>query len=81
MKYVWHVWLSAVAVSFALLEARALRVHGESATLTAHLRRTLGIHPRRRFCTGGRVLMISVFGWCILHLCFGVLPREGWFQR
>lgn len=74
----WDTWLSTVAVTFLALEGTALYTRGENATLTAHIRRVAGLHPRCRHAHLGRVLLVGVFGWCIAHLAFGMLPPEGW---
>lgn len=76
----WHAWLITVAVSFGAGEALALRTVGESGTLTTHLRKTLGISPRRKWCAAGQGLMFVVFSWCIVHLVFGFLPGDGWWD-
>lgn len=78
---IWHGWLAGVAVTFGILETHALITGGEGATLTAHLRRSLGVSPRRRYRPAGRGLLLAVFGWLVAHLVFGVWPSEGWLDR
>ena len=77
----WDAWLTVVAASFLTMEAVALYTRGEGATLTAHVRRAAGLHPRCRHAHLGRVLLTGLFAWCIAHLAFGMLPAEGWLNR
>lgn len=76
----WDAWLTATVVSFLGLEGYALYTRGEDATLTAHIRRVAGVHPRCHHVHLGRAVLIGVFGWCIAHLSFNALPREGWLD-
>lgn len=77
----WDAWLTVVAVSFFGMEGVALYTRGEGATLTAHIRRVAGLQPRCRHAHLGRLVLVGVFGWCISHLAFGMLPAEGWLDR
>lgn len=43
----WAAWACATAVSFGVLEAVAVRSRCAEATLSAHLRMTIGVQPQR----------------------------------
>ena len=76
----WDAWLLFTLGSFVSLEYIALHDRGERATLTSHIRRRLGVHPRRRWCTAGRGFIVAATGWTMIHLCAGIWPSEGWFE-
>lgn len=76
----WDAWLTATALSFFTIEGLALYRRGEGATLTAHVRRVAGLHPRCRHAHLGRAALVTLFVWCIAHLAFDRLPREGWLD-
>jgi hypothetical protein len=45
-------------------------------TLSAYVRRALGLHPRRRWAPGGVVLLGAALLWLGVHLGLGILPRN-----
>lgn len=59
----WAAWLAATLTSFAVLEARALRLW-------------LGIHPaaKRRWVAAG--LFAAFWAWLVGHVCFGWAPND-----
>lgn len=71
MRWYWLLWLAATLLSFAAIETWALTTDHQR-TLTASLRRVLGISPpnRRRktfvpIFIGGLVALVA---WLIPHL-------------
>ena len=73
----WGCWLAATLGAFAVLEARALRtrtVDKPSGTLTATLRRWLGLNPRR----GRRFVLGPLFAGFLAYLATHFLL--GWFN-
>lgn len=70
----WAVWLTGTVGTFAVLETKALRgrmADKPSGTLTATMRRWLGINPRAR----RRFLLAPAFAaftaYLYLHFCHG----------
>lgn len=76
----WAAWLTATLVSFAVLEAHALKEpltdEKPSGTLSAALRLWLGIQPagKRRWIAGG--LFAAFWLWLCLHVLAGIGPND-----
>lgn len=71
----WLIWLGGTVVSFAALEIAAVRSGGwRTSTLTATLRRWLGIQPERPWRLAGIAVILGFCAWLGSHLTFGVLP-------
>jgi hypothetical protein len=76
----WAVWLTATVGSFLILEARALREpltpEKPSETLTAALRKWLGVQPatRRRWIAAG--LFSAFWVWFAGHIALGWGPQD-----
>lgn len=45
-------------------------------TLSAYIRRALGLDPRRRWAAGGVAVLGVTLTWLGVHLGFGILPRN-----
>lgn len=69
---VWGSYLLAVALGFAILEHAALSQHKKGLTLSATLRRWLGVHPAREWGAFSRWMfsttMLSTTAWIIYHI-------------
>jgi hypothetical protein len=65
--------IGAAAIGYEL--AMALDGHPER-TLSAYLRRALGLDPRRRWAAAGAVALGLALTWLGVHLGFGILPRN-----
>lgn len=76
----WAAWLTATLLSFAVLEAQALREplteDKPSGTLSAALRRWLGIAPagKRRWIASG--LFAAFWLWFVGHVAFAWPPND-----
>lgn len=73
----WATWLLGTAVAFGVLEGRALRTRiaeKPSGTLTATLRRWIGVDPR----SARRWMLAPLFGafltWLFGHILLGWKP-------
>lgn len=62
----WIAWGSASALSFAVIEAKALRVPG--ASLSEHLRTTFGFDDTGPAPHLRRTAFYGVWGWFGLHI-------------
>lgn len=62
----WVAWGSATAVSFSVIEAKALQVPG--ATLSEHLRKVFGFDDRGPAPHIRRLAFYGVWGWFGLHI-------------
>lgn len=65
--WAWAAWLAATLGSFAALETVALRRRC-LPTLTATLRRWLGIEPRTRWGTAAPLALVAGWTWLTVHL-------------
>lgn len=65
---IWGSWLAATLTSFALLERRALRKNKQGVTLSAFIKRWLGITPRRPWSVGGSLAFAAGLTWLGFHI-------------
>lgn len=72
----WVLWLLTVGVSFAMLEAHAIRNKKHHATLTYTLRKNLGIHPVKPWKLLGTGIVVGFSAWFSAHIITGgLVPR------
>lgn len=70
----WIVWVAVALLSFLGLEVAAV-VTGEPRTsLSAYLRRWLGIDPHRPWAVAGAAVFVGFLAWLAIHVIFGVWP-------
>lgn len=68
-------WAAIGAAGIGYEIAVAVDGHPER-TLSAYLRRALGLDPRRRWAAGGAAVLGISLVWAGVHLGFGILPRN-----
>lgn len=68
-------WAAIGVVGIGYEIAIALDGHPER-TLSAYVRRGLGLDPRQRWAAGGAVVLGVTLTWLGVHLGFGILPRN-----
>lgn len=65
----WITWGVVTLTGFGVIEGYALSGRApEGATLSAHLRRALGIHPRKPWHNASRIVLISALSALATHL-------------
>lgn len=62
----WAAWGAAAAVSFGVIESKALRVEG--ATLSEHLRTGFGFDGHGPAPEVRQLIFIAAWGWFGLHI-------------
>jgi hypothetical protein len=67
----WGVWLAAAGLTFAHLERKAFRQNAIEKTLSATLRRWLGIYPRRKGSRLTGMGFLLALGWIAAHIMDG----------
>lgn len=70
----WIAWALVAFLSFLGLEIAALVTRGPGSTLSAQLRRWLGIEPHRPWAEVGVAVFVGFLAWLGVHILFGVLP-------
>lgn len=68
----WAI-IGAAGIGYEI--AMAVDGHPER-TLSAYLRRALGLHPRRPWATGGVMVLGLGLVWAGVHVSLGILPRN-----
>lgn len=68
-------WAAIGAVGIGYEIAIVVDGHPER-TLSAYIRRGLGLDPRRRWAAGGHAALGVALAWLGVHLAFGILPRN-----
>lgn len=73
----WLAWAAVTAGGFAALEGWAVGRGQHGNTLSAHWRRTFGIHPRKRWHPVSRTAVCGGLFWVAYHIAFesGEDPR------
>jgi hypothetical protein len=69
----WRGWLLTTGVSFAILEAYAIKNRKRKATLTYTLRKLAGLHPVRPWRMVGATAVCATSGWFAAHIVTGKL--------
>lgn len=65
-------WVLFIAGGFGAAELILWRMNGQKGTLTAFLRKVLGIEPARKYRPFG-IFVVGVFSvWVFVHLVFGL---------
>lgn len=71
----WAIWAGGTLVGFTVLEATALIMHREDRTLSAHIRRVLGIDPPNRWRRLGSAAFLATLWaftlWFGPHIVLG----------
>lgn len=67
----WICWAGGTAASFAALEFAAVRSGDPGNTLSHHMRRWLGIQPRRPWAMVGTGAMVGAAAWLTYHITMG----------
>ncbi len=70
----WIAWAGVAFLSFLGLEIAAIVTRGPRSTLSAYLRRWLGIEPHRPWAVAGAAVFAGFLAWLAIHIIFGVLP-------
>lgn len=70
----WIVWVAVALLSFLGLEIAAIVTAGPRSTLSAYLRRWLGIEPHRPWAVAGAAVFAGFLAWLALHIIFGIFP-------
>lgn len=70
----WIAWAAVAFLSFLGLEIAALVTRGPGSTLSAHLRRWLGIDPHRPWAIAGAAVFTGFLAWLVVHIVFGLFP-------
>lgn len=76
---IWAHWIVAAVGSFVVLEATGIATEGTRGTLSAYLRHLAGLDPRCHHGHLGRLILVSICGWAVAHLgwgLFGFLPHS-----
>ena len=68
-------WAAIGAAGIGYEIAMVAEGHPER-TLSAYVRRALGLHPRQRWAPGGVAALGVALLWLGLHLGLGILPRK-----
>lgn len=63
---IWSLWVGAVIVTFAILEA--IGQHKPGGTLSETLRRWLGINPPKPWRKAAAALLLAGLGWFGTHI-------------
>ncbi|MFD1145966.1 hypothetical protein [Saccharothrix hoggarensis] len=68
----WGAWLAVSAAVFATLEGHALLRRVHERTLSATLRRWLGIRPSRWYRAAASAAFLGFLAWLALHIVVAV---------
>lgn len=73
----WIAWLLTLGVTFAIVEAHAIKKQKHHATLTYTLRKQLGLDPVKPWRAVGGGVVVAFSGWFAVHIVTGKLvPRR-----
>lgn len=64
----WLIWLAVTLVSFGIMEGIAIACHKYEWTLSATLRRWLGVDPKRRWRLLASAAFLGFFVWFCIHI-------------
>lgn len=69
---VWAIWLGLTLAGFGVVEGLALATKHTNWTLSATLRRWLGVQPVKPWRWAGVLVFAGFLCWLILHITAGL---------